>query len=369
MTFFYNGKASSKDSPLTVRSQISPALKALSRRHYLQTLIIILCGVPSATSSAGFVPTAGDVGAAAARIRSLIHHTPLIRNRSTEDRAGHALYLKCENLQRTGSFKIRGALNALLQLDAATRECGVVAFSSGNHAQAVARAAAVTGIRATIVMPEDSVETKASATRGYGAEVIQSGVTISNRAEIAGEIARNTNAAIIPPFDHPHIIAGAGTAALEILGDLPEASSIVVPLGGGGLLAGTVLAATGSNPSIRVYGVEPAAGDDGRRSFLEGKIVTIPPPRTIADGARTTALGELNFAIIRSRVEDVVTVTDDELLDTLGFVITRTRLLVEPTGALALAAILHHKIPSLPPPVVAILSGGNVELSLLARLA
>jgi threo-3-hydroxy-L-aspartate ammonia-lyase len=317
----------------------------------------------------GPIPSTTDVGAAAERIASRVHHTPLLRNRSAEDRAGRELYLKCENLQRTGSFKIRGALNALLQLEERGRERGVVAFSSGNHAQAVALAAAEVGTRATVVMPEDSVAAKTAATRAYGAEVVQSGVTASNRAEIARGIARETGATIIPPFDHPHIIAGAGTAALEILADLPEVGSIVVPLGGGGLLAGTALAATGIDPGVRVYGVEPAAGDDGRRSLLEGKIVTIDPPATIADGARTTALGELNFAIIRSRVEDVVTVTDEELLETLGFIIGRTKLLVEPTGALALAAILHHKIPSLRAPVVAILSGGNVELSLLARLA
>lgn len=306
-----------------------------------------------------------DIESAAARIGDRIHRTPLLENRSISEAAGTEVRLKCENLQRAGSFKIRGALNALLQLDEEQKRRGVVAFSSGNHAQGVALAARILGIRATIVMPERAVRAKVEATETYGATVVQSGVTDSTRGDFAREIAERTGATIIPPFDHEHIIAGAGTVGLEIVREWPDVETIVVPLGGGGLLAGIAVAATALRPSIRVFGVEPAAGNDGQQSFRSGKIVRIDPPDTIADGARTLLVGERNFAIIRQSVEDIVTVEDAELLDVLRFVTYRTKLLIEPTGCLAAAALLRGKIPSGGRTAV-VISGGNVDFSILA---
>lgn len=322
----------------------------------------------SATSDSPPPPTIADVLEAATRLRTHIHRTPLLANRSLAERVEGDLRLKCENLQRTGSFKIRGALNTLLQIPEGQRASGVVAFSSGNHAQAVALAARMTRVPATVVMPEDSVEAKVAATRAYGAEVVQEGVTSSNRREIAERIAQKRGATIIPPFDHPHIIAGAGTAILEALEELDDTRSVVVPLGGGGLLAGTALAATSIRDRIDVWGVEPEAGDDGRRSLDSGEIVTIEPPDTIADGARTMALGHHNFPIIRERVRGIATVTDEEILETLAFAISRTKLLIEPTGALALAAVLTGKIPDLQYPAVVIVSGGNMDFRLFSRV-
>src|SRR5881394_3040525 len=296
------------------------------------------------TSSNIDVTTAlADVRAAAARIASAIHRTPLLPNHSLSERIGVEVRLKCENLQRAGSFKIRGALNALLQLGEAERRAGVVAFSSGNHAQGVALAAKLLGIKATIVMPEGSVAAKVAATQAYGAEVVTAGVTSATRDTVAREIAARTGAAVIPPFDDERIIAGAGTVGLEIVEAWPDVDAIVVPLGGGGLLSGTALAAT-SLKNVDVYGVEPRAGNDGEQSFRAGRIVTIEPPPTIADGARTLAIGERNFAIIRERVRDVVSVDDDVLLDATKYAMYRTKLVIEPTGALGLAALITGKI-------------------------
>jgi threonine dehydratase len=272
--------------------------------------------------------------------------------------------LKCENLQRAGSFKIRGAMNALLGLTDAERARGVVAFSSGNHAQGVALGARLLGIQATIVMPENSVASKVQATEAYGATVVQSGVTSATRDTVAREIADRTGASVIPPFDHDRIIAGAGTAALEVVEEWPDVTTIVAPLGGGGLLSGTALAATSSHRAIDVYGVEPAAGNDGEQSFHSGHIVTIDPPKTIADGARTLAIGTRNFAIIRERVKDVVSVDDAVLLDALKWTMYRTKLVIEPTGALGVAALLSGKIKPRGP-VAIIVSGGNLDFSVL----
>lgn len=274
--------------------------------------------------------------------------------------------LKCENLQRTGSFKIRGAMNALLQLSEDERRRGVVAFSSGNHAQGVALAAKLLGISATIIMPEGSVQSKVDATLAYGAKVVQSGITAATRGEAAKKIAAETGAAIIPPFDDVRIIAGQGTVGLEIMEEWPEVRSVITPLGGGGLLAGTALAVTSIDPSVAVYGIEPAAGNDGEQSFRKGSIVEIAPPDTIADGARTTAIGERNFAIIRARVRDVASVDDDALLRATRFAMYRTKLVIEPTGCLGLAALFERKIAP-PGPVAVVLSGGNIDFSLLAR--
>ena len=273
--------------------------------------------------------------------------------------------LKCENLQRAGSFKIRGAMNALLQLDEDQRRRGVVAFSSGNHAQGVALGAKLLGIPATIVMPENSVQSKVEATQAYGAEVVQAGVTAATRDTVAREIAEKKGASVIPPFDDERIIAGAGTVGLEIIEEWPEVDTIVVPLGGGGLLSGTALAATSVEPDVAVYGVEPAAGNDGEQSFHSGSIVTIDPPKTIADGARTLAIGQRNFAIIRERVRDVVSVDDDVLLEAVKWSMYRTKLVIEPTGALGLAALFTGKVKPRGK-VAVVVSGGNLDFSLLA---
>ncbi|HVR44728.1 MAG TPA: threonine/serine dehydratase [Thermoanaerobaculia bacterium] len=307
-----------------------------------------------------------DIESAADRIRPSIRPTPLLGNRSISENTGAEVRLKCENLQRAGSFKIRGALNALLQIPEGDRRRGVVAFSSGNHAQGVALAARLLGVPATIVMPERSVPAKIEATLAYGATVVRSGVTEATRGEVAQTLAAETGATIIPPFDHEHIIAGAGTVGLEIVREWPEVETIVVPLGGGGLLAGVALAATSIKASVKVFGVEPAAGNDGERSFRSGTIVRIEAPDTIADGARTLAVGERNFAIIRQRVEDVVSVEDADLLESLRFAMYRTKLVIEPTGCLALAALLHRKVTP-GSSVAAVVSGGNLDFSLLCR--
>ncbi len=308
--------------------------------------------------------TIDDVRAAARRIESYIHRTPLLTNRSLSEAIGVEVRLKCENLQRAGSFKIRGAMNALLQISENDRRNGVVAFSSGNHAQGVALAAKLLGVKATIVMPENSVATKVEATKAYGATVVTAGVTAATRDTVAREIAGKSGAAVIPPFDDWRIMAGAGTVGLEIVEEWPEVEAIVTPLGGGGLLSGVALAATSINPGIDVYGVEPRAGNDGEQSFKSGRIVAIEPPKTIADGARTLAIGERNFAVIRERVRDVVSVGDDVLLEAVKFAMYRTKLVIEPTGALGIAALLSGAIRPRGKTAI-VVSGGNIDFRLL----
>lgn len=310
------------------------------------------------------LPGVDDVRSAAARIHSYVHRTPLVASHSISERVGVEVRLKCENLQRAGSFKIRGAMNALLQIPEGDRSKGVVAFSSGNHAQGVALAARLLGMKATIVMPENSVAAKVEATKGYGAEVVTAGVTAATRDNVARDLAAKSGATVIPPFDHEHIIAGQGTATVEILEDWPEVDTILTPLGGGGLLAGTALAATSTKPGVKVYGVEPRAGNDGEQSFKSGRIVTIDPPKTIADGARTLAIGERNFAIIRERVTDVVSIEDDVLLDTVKYAMSRTKMVIEPTGALGIAALLTGAVKP-GSRVAVVVSGGNLDFSLL----
>ncbi|HKR65291.1 MAG TPA: threonine/serine dehydratase [Thermoanaerobaculia bacterium] len=303
-----------------------------------------------------------DIRAAAARLAPWIHRTPLLTSRSLSERFGVEVRLKCENLQRAGSFKIRGAMNALLQLSDEQRKRGVVAFSSGNHAQGVALGSRLLGIPATIVMPENSVASKVAATEAYGAKVMQSGVTSATRDTVAREIAEKNGAAVIPPFDDERIIAGQGTVGLEIVEEWPDVTTIITPLGGGGLLSGIAVAAQGRD----VFGVEPAAGNDGEQSFQAGHIVTIDPPNTIADGARTLAIGQRNFAIIRERVTNVVSVDDDVLLDTVKWAMYRTKLVIEPTGALGIAALVSGKVKPRGP-VAIVISGGNLDFSLLSR--
>jgi threo-3-hydroxy-L-aspartate ammonia-lyase len=307
-----------------------------------------------------------DVRAAAARIAPSVHRTPLLTSRSLSERIGVEVRLKCENLQRAGSFKIRGAMNALLQIPQDARPRGVVAFSSGNHAQGVALAAKLLGIPATIVMPENSVQSKVEATKAYGATVVTAGVSAATRDTVARKIAEKNGASIVPPFDDERIIAGAGTIGLEIVEEWPEVTTVVTPLGGGGLLAGTSLAATSVKPDVDVFGVEPAAGNDGERSFHTGQIVTIEAPNTIADGARTLAVGKRNFEIIRRCVRDVVSVDDDILLEVTKWAMYRTKLVIEPTGALGLAALLAGKIKPKGPTAV-VISGGNLDFSLLCK--
>ncbi len=318
---------------------------------------------PAAAESVAGIDQIRD---AALRIRPFVHRTPLLPSRSLSERTGVEIRLKCENLQRAGSFKIRGAMNALLQLPPDQRKRGVVAFSSGNHAQGVALAARTLGIPATIVMPENSVKTKVEATKAYGAEVVQAGVTAATRDTVAREIAEKKGAAVIPPFDDERIIAGAGTVGLEIVEEWPDVASILVPLGGGGLLAGTAMGSTSIKRQVEVYGVEPAAGNDGEQSFHSGRIVTIDPPNTIADGARTLSIGKRNFAIIRQRVKNVVSVDDDVLLETVKFAMYRTKLVIEPTGALGLAALFAGKIRP-KGPVAVVISGGNLDFALLCK--
>jgi len=307
-----------------------------------------------------------DIQIAANKINSFIHQTPLLSSKTLSKLVGGELRLKAENLQRAGAFKIRGALNKVLSLTDQERSKGVVAFSSGNHAQGVALAAKLLNLKATIVMPEDAMELKVIATKAYGAEVVQSGVNAVTRSKVAAEIVEKTGSIMVPPFDDPFIVAGQGTIALEIFRDWSEVETIVVPLGGGGLSSGITLAATSINPKIRVYAVEPAAGNDGQESLRTGKIVSISPPKTIADGARTTAIGEIPFSILRERITDIVTVEDTSLLSAIKLLALYSKLVVEPTGALAVAALLEGKIPQ-PSKTVAVLSGGNIAPEMLAQ--
>lgn len=303
-----------------------------------------------------------DVQAAAERLRGVAHHTPAVRSRTLDERCGAEVYVKCENLQRMGAFKFRGAYNLLSSLSPEQRRAGVVAFSSGNHAQGVALAARLLSIPATIVMPTDAPVVKLDATRSYGAEVVLYERERSHREEIAAAIAAERGATIVPPFDDPRIVAGAGTAALELLADSGNLDAIVTPVGGGGLMGGTALAAHGIDPATEIYGVEPAAGDDFAQSLARGERVTIGVPKTIADGLQTTAPGELTFEIARRHTRAIVTVSDEELREAVRFAFSRLKLVVEPSGAAAIAALMHHRIAGLEGKRVgAIVSGGNVD--------
>ncbi|RNI25235.1 threo-3-hydroxy-L-aspartate ammonia-lyase [Flexivirga caeni] len=309
-----------------------------------------------------------DVQDAAARLSGVAHRTPVVTSTRLNDEFGISVHLKCENLQRMGAFKFRGAYNALSRLDAPARAAGVVAFSSGNHAQAVALAAQLLGIPATIVMPSDAPVIKLTATRGYGATVVTYDRLSEGREAIAQELADREGRIVIPPFDHAQIAAGQGTAALELMDEVPDLDVVIAPLGGGGLLSGTAVAARGIRSSTRIFGAEPAAGDDGKQSFDTGSIVTIPVPQTLADGAQTTALGRLTFPIIRELVEDIVRVSDAQLVSAMRALASTCKLIVEPTGALGFAAAASLA-PSMPGAKVGvILSGGNVDLDRFARL-
>jgi threonine dehydratase len=306
--------------------------------------------------------TFSDVAAAHERIRSAAHRTPVLCSSTVDALTGARVFFKPENLQRMGAFKFRGAYNALSQLGAEEKRRGVVAFSSGNHAQAVALAGRLLGIPATIVMPVDAPKVKVDATRGYGAEIVLYQKN-QDREGLARQISAERGLTVIPPFDHPHILAGQGTAAKELVEDAGPLDVLMVPCGGGGLLSGCAIAAKHLSPGCRVFGVEPAAGDDGLRSFRAGRIVSIGLPDTIADGARTMALGKITFGVIREKVDDFLTVTDDEILKWMFFVWERMKIVVEPTGMLAAAALLEGKIDARGKRIGVVLSGGNVDLA------
>jgi threonine dehydratase len=316
----------------------------------------------TAISTSPRIPTFDDVKAARERISGMAHVTPVLTSRTADAKVGASLFFKAENLQRGGAFKFRGAYNSISALEPAIRSNGVVAFSSGNHAQALAYAAKLFGVSAVIVMPRDTPAMKVAATRGYGAEVVFYDRYTEDREEISRRIASERGATIIPPYDHSDVIAGQGTAALELIEEIGEIDFLVVPLGGGGLLAGSALSAKALAPGCKIIGVEPEAGDDGRQSLRKGEIVRIPVPKSIADGALTTYVGQHNFPILKRDVEDIVTVSDGQLIETMRFFAERMKIIVEPTGCLAAAAVLHGAIACTGKRVGIVLSGGNVDL-------
>jgi threo-3-hydroxy-L-aspartate ammonia-lyase len=309
-----------------------------------------------------------DVVEAARRIDGVAHSTPTLTSSALNARTGAHLFFKCENLQRMGAFKFRGAYNRLVQLSPQERRAGVVAFSSGNHAQGVALAAQLLEVPATIVMPRDAPESKLAATRGYGAEVVLYERSEENRAVIAQGIAQERGATIVPPYDDERIVAGAGTVVLELMRDAGELDAIVTPVGGGGLFAGSCLAAHGVDSKVEMWGVEPAAGNDVQRSFEKGERVLIDVPKTIADGLQTQSPGEVNFPIIKDHAAGIVTVTDDELVDAMSTVFERMKLVIEPSGAAGIAAVLNERFPIRNRRIGIVISGGNVDRSRFASL-
>jgi threo-3-hydroxy-L-aspartate ammonia-lyase len=302
-----------------------------------------------------------DIARAHERIRPQAKRTPVMTSATVDALTGASVFFKCENFQRMGAFKFRGAFNALSQLPPEQRHKGVVAFSSGNHAQAIALSGKLLGIKTVIVMPHDAPKVKLDATRGYGAEVVQY-IKHEDRETLATKLASERGLTLIPPFDHPHIIAGQGTAAKELIEDSGALDLLLVPCGGGGLLSGSSIAAKHLAPECRVIGVEPAAGDDATQSFRQKRLITIAVPDTIADGARTPSLGKLTFPIVLRYVDDMLTVTDAELTRAMFFVWERMKILVEPTGALAACALLEKKLKLEKLKIGVILSGGNVDL-------
>jgi threonine dehydratase len=314
------------------------------------------------------LPTFDDVVAACARIDGHARKTPVLRSSTLERRLGAQVFFKCENFQRMGAFKFRGAFNALSRFDAAQRGAGVITFSSGNHAQAIALSARLQGMPAVILMPLDAPQAKIEATRGHGAEVVLFDRFQQDREALGRALAAERGMTLIPPFDHPDVIAGQGTAAKELFEQVGELDYLFVCLGGGGLLGGSALAARALSPRCRVIGVEPEAGNDGQQSFRSGRIVTIATPRTIADGAQTQALGQLTFAIIRRDVDDVLTASDTQLVGAMRFFAERMKIIVEPTGCLAAAAVMDGLLPLGGKRVGVIVSGGNVDLQRFAQL-
>ena len=322
----------------------------------------------SIASSNTPLPTFDDVVAASARLLGHAHRTPVLTSRIADEVFGADVFFKCENLQRTGAFKFRGAFNALSKFDVQQRRAGVVTFSSGNHAQAIALSARLLGMPASIVMPEDAPQAKIEATRSYGATIVLYNRYKDDREQIGRDLAEKNGLTLIPPYDHPDVIAGQGTAAKELFEDAGVLDALFVCLGGGGLLSGSALSTRALAPGCKLYGVEPEAGNDGQQSFRSGRIVHIDTPQTIADGAQTQHLGAHTFPIIRRDVDDVVTVTDAQLIDSMRFFASRMKLVVEPTGCLGYAAAHAMKGQLRGKRVGVLLSGGNVDLARLGSL-
>ena len=314
------------------------------------------------------LPTYDDVVAAATRIAGHAHKTPVLTSTTLDAALGAEVFFKCENFQRVGAFKFRGAFNALSQFTPDQRKSGVVAFSSGNHAQAVALSARLLGMPATIVMPHDAPAAKVEATRGYGAKVVVYDRYREDRERIGRELAERDGLTLVPPYDHADVLSGQGTAAKELLDAVGPLDALFVPLGGGGLLAGTALSARALAPHCQLFGVEPAAGNDGQRSLRSGSIVHIDPPATIADGAQTQHLGDITFPIIQRDVDDIVTATDAELIDAMAWLATRMKIYVEPTGCLGFAAARRQAGAFTGKRIGVVLSGGNVDLARFAQL-
>ncbi|WP_067063874.1 threo-3-hydroxy-L-aspartate ammonia-lyase [Roseateles chitosanitabidus] len=314
------------------------------------------------------LPTYDDVVAAARRIEGHAHRTPVLTSRTLDEMLGAQVFFKCENFQRMGAFKFRGAFNALSRFTPEQRARGVVAFSSGNHAQAIALSARILGMSAVIVMPKDAPAAKIAATRGYGGEVVLFDRYTEDREQIGRELAESRGLTLIPPYDHADVLCGQGTAAKELIEEVGALDAMFTPLGGGGLLSGAALATRALSPAAKIYGVEPEAGNDGQQSFRGGRLVRIDTPRTIADGVQTQQLGHITFALIRQLVDDVVTVSDAELVDCMGFFASRMKMLVEPTGCLGLAAVKRMKDQLRGQRIGVVISGGNVDLARFGEL-
>jgi threonine dehydratase len=308
-----------------------------------------------------------DVASAAERLAGHAHRTPVMTSHTVDERTGARVFFKCENLQRMGAFKFRGAYNAMSRLSSDERRRGVLAYSSGNHAQAVALAGKLLGIRVTIVMPADAPAVKIEATRGYGAEIVLYDKRREVREEVAERVARERQLPVIPPFDHPHVIAGQGTAAKELIEEAGPLDYLFVPVSGGGLISGCAVAASHLAPACKVIGVEPEAGDDATRSFKTKSLQSCHNPDTIADGARTHSLGRLTFPLVLRYVSDMVTVSDAELVEAVLYLWERMKIIVEPTGALGAAGLFERGLPVAGKRVGVILSGGNVDLKLMAK--
>ena len=314
------------------------------------------------------LPTYEDVALAAIRIEGNAVRTPVLTSRTVDRTVGAQVFFKCENFQRGGAFKFRGAFNALSYFDEQQRKAGVIAFSSGNHAQAIALSSQILGIPCTIVMPKDAPKSKIAATRDYGGNIIFYDRYQDDREEISNQLALEQGMTLIPSYDHPQVIAGQGTAAKELLEEVEQLDALFVCLGGGGLLAGSVLAARAMSPQTKVYGVEPAAGNDGQQSFRAGSIVRIDTPQTIADGAQLQQLGKYTFEIINRDVDDIFTVTDAELVDCMRFFASRMKIMVEPTGCLGFAAVRQLADRLKGQRIGVIVSGGNVDLDRFCAL-
>ncbi|KVD63216.1 serine dehydratase [Burkholderia ubonensis] len=314
------------------------------------------------------LPTFADVEAAATRIAGIAHRTPVHTSRTLNQLIGAEVFVKCENFQRMGAFKFRGAFNALSKFSPEQRKAGVVAFSSGNHAQGIALSAQILGIPATIVMPHDAPASKIAATKGYGADVVVYDRYAEDREAIGRRLADEQGLTLIPPYDHPDVLAGQGTAAKELFDEVGALDALFVPMGGGGLLSGTALSTRALAPQCELYGVEPEAGNDGQRSLRSGQIVHIDTPKTIADGAQTQHIGNYTFAIIKRDVNDILTASDADLVNAMKFFAMRMKMIVEPTGCLGLAAALNAKESLKGKRVGIIVSGGNIDLERFCSL-